>query len=69
MQVLSLTLGTRATGSGLPQAYIALYPCLMTPALWERSGCVKGLACLMRSYVRVASRNDFNTTVKVVGSE
>ncbi|XP_014286249.1 exportin-2 [Halyomorpha halys] len=65
MQVLSLTLARRSPP--LPPPYVALYPCLLSPQLWDRPGCVRGLVCLLRSYVRVSSNDDFNQTVKVNG--
>lgn len=63
MQVLSLMLEHHPD---ISPAYIALYPCLLAPGLWERHSNVRALAQLLRAYVRNADATQFQTTVKVV---
>uniref|UniRef100_A0A069DXB6 Exportin-2 n=1 Tax=Panstrongylus megistus TaxID=65343 RepID=A0A069DXB6_9HEMI len=64
MQVLSLMLELHPD---ISPAYIALYPCLLAPGLWERQSNVRALAQLLRAYVRNADATQFQTTVRVNG--
>ncbi|KAK9511317.1 hypothetical protein O3M35_005891 [Rhynocoris fuscipes] len=64
MQVLSLMLELHPD---ISPAYIALYPCLLAPGLWERPSNVRALAQLLRAYVRNADASQFQSTVKING--
>nr|XP_040231839.2 exportin-2 [Anopheles coluzzii] len=54
-QMLSLFLEIREGKSNIPDTYLALFPCLLTPALWERPGNVTPLIRLLCAFVRQAS--------------
>ncbi|KAL1115301.1 hypothetical protein AAG570_007332 [Ranatra chinensis] len=51
LQVLSMLLGLRSSGE-VPGPYLALYPCLLAPVLWERPGNIRPLASLLRGFVQ-----------------
>lgn len=55
-QMLSLLLEERETnGSPIPEPYWALFPCLLAPALWDRSGNVTPLIRLLCAFIRQGS--------------
>lgn len=55
-QILSLLLEMREeSATGIPEAYWALFPCLLAPALWDRSGNVTPLIRLMSAFIRQGS--------------
>jgi len=64
MQILSILLDLH---SEVPDAYLNLYPHLLTPSLWERAGNVKALTSLLRSFIRKASPQQIDSTIKVSG--
>lgn len=51
-QILSLLLELRPLP--IPQLYMAVYPLLLTPALWERNGNVPALVRLLQAFVEKA---------------
>lgn len=52
-QMLSLLLELREQGgSGIPEPYWALFPCLLSPALWDRPGNVTPLIRLVCAFIR-----------------
>lgn len=52
-QMLALLLETREqSGSDIPEPYWALFPCLLAPTLWDRSGNVTPLIRLLCAFVR-----------------
>lgn len=50
-QILAQLLCSRAPGSGLSDAYQALFPPLLAPVLWERRGNVPALTDLFAAYI------------------
>lgn len=52
-QVLALLLSARQPGSGLSEAYIALFPPLLSPVLWKQKGYVPALSDLFKAYIIV----------------
>uniref|UniRef100_A0A0A9WHR6 Exportin-2 n=1 Tax=Lygus hesperus TaxID=30085 RepID=A0A0A9WHR6_LYGHE len=62
MQLLSMMLELHPDISG---PYIDLYPCLLSPAIWERTGNVKGLSRLIRAYIKKASPEQFKDQLKL----
>ncbi|XP_058058317.1 exportin-2 [Anopheles bellator] len=54
-QMLSLFLEIREGQTNIPDTYLALFPCLLAPALWERPGNVTPLIRLLCAFVRQAS--------------
>ncbi|XP_026476841.1 exportin-2 [Ctenocephalides felis] len=54
-QMLSLLLELRAAGTGVPPPYMALFPCLLTPALWDKPGNVKPLMRLLCAFISKAA--------------
>lgn len=53
--MLSLLLELRAAGTGVPPPYMALFPCLLTPALWDKPGNVKPLMRLLCAFISKAA--------------
>lgn len=53
-QMLALLLEMRES-SPIPEAYLALFPCLMSPTLWDRPGNVTPLIKLVCAFIRVGS--------------
>lgn len=51
-QMLSLLLEIREGTGSIPDPYWALFPCLLVPALWDRSGNVTPLIRLICAFVR-----------------
>lgn len=51
-QMLALLLEMREKTNTIPEAYWALFPCLLSPALWDRSGNVTPLIRLICSFIR-----------------
>lgn len=54
-QLLSLLMETREGTTAIPEPYWALFPCLLSPALWDRSGNVTPLIRLICSFIRQGS--------------
>ncbi|CAD5113532.1 DgyrCDS2694 [Dimorphilus gyrociliatus] len=54
-QILSLLLELHPAGGGVPDLYIALFPHLLQPVLWERSGNIPALVRLLQAFISVAS--------------
>lgn len=54
-QMLALLLEQREKTGVIPEAYWALFPCLLAPALWDRSGNVPPLIKLICSFIRQGS--------------
>lgn len=54
-QMLSLLLDVREGSTAIPQAYWALFPCLLSPTLWDRSGNVTPLIKLICAFIRQGS--------------
>lgn len=54
-QILSLLLEVREGKSEVPEPYLALFPCLLAPPLWERPGNVTPLIRLLCAFVKQAS--------------
>uniref|UniRef100_A0A5S6QFA0 Exportin-2 n=1 Tax=Trichuris muris TaxID=70415 RepID=A0A5S6QFA0_TRIMR len=58
-QVLSLMLNMRVgKGEGIPEAYMALYPFILQPCLWERRGYVPALVRLLEAYLRLSYKQE-----------
>lgn len=51
----------------IPEVYLGLYPCLLSPILWERTGNVHPLVSLLRAYICKATPQQMESTVAVVG--
>lgn len=54
-QMLALLLEMRETTSTIPEAYWALFPCLLSPTLWDRPGNVTPLIKLICAFIRQGS--------------
>lgn len=54
-QMLSLLMEIRQTIGSVPDPYLALFPCLLSPVLWERPGNITPLIRLMCTFVKQAS--------------
>lgn len=54
-QMLSLLMEIRQTIGSVPDPYLALFPCLLSPVLWERPGNITPLMRLMCTFVKQAS--------------
>ncbi|EDO41297.1 predicted protein [Nematostella vectensis] len=54
-QVLSLLLETRQ--EDIPEAYMQLFPLLLTPLLWERTGNIPPLTRLLQAYIQKGSKH------------
>lgn len=54
-QLLSLLMEIREGTTAIPEPYWALFPCLLSPALWDRSGNVTPLIQLISSFIRQGS--------------
>ncbi|KAI3438113.1 hypothetical protein D9Q98_000554 [Chlorella vulgaris] len=50
-QILAQLLEVRPQGSPVPEAYHAIFPPLLTPTFWERSGNVPALSRLLQAYL------------------
>lgn len=55
-QLLSLLMEIRQTIGSVPDPYLALFPCLLSPVLWERPGNITPLMRLLCTFVKQASR-------------
>lgn len=56
-QMLSLLLEMRENNnSDIPEPYWALFPCLLSPALWDRTGNVTPLIRLLSAFIRKGSQ-------------
>lgn len=67
-QMLSLLLEMREmANSPIPEPYWALFPCLLAPALWDRSGNVTPLIRLLTAFIRKGSEQivSFDKLVRV----
>ncbi|BES95153.1 CAS/CSE protein, C-terminus [Nesidiocoris tenuis] len=62
MQLLSMMLEFHPDISG---PYLGLYPCLLSPGIWERTGNIKGLCRLIRSYIKKANEAQFKDQIKL----
>lgn len=65
-QMLSLLLELHSE-TGVPEVYTALYPCLLSPLLWDRPGNVRPLVRLLLSFVRKASPSQMDTVFPLSG--
>lgn len=54
-QMLSLLMEIRQTIGSVPDPYLALFPCLLSPVLWERPGNITPLIRLMCTFVKQAA--------------
>lgn len=54
-QMLSLLMEIRQTIGSVPDPYVALLPCLLSPILWERPGNITPLIRLLCTFVKQAS--------------
>lgn len=54
-QILSLLMEIRQTIGSVPDPYLALFPCLLSPILWERPGNITPLIRLLCTFVKQAS--------------
>jgi exportin-2 (importin alpha re-exporter) len=54
-QLLSLLMEIRQTIGQVPEPYFALFPCLLSPILWERPGNITPLMRLLCTFVKQAS--------------
>lgn len=54
-QMLSLLLDVRESAGGIAEPYWALFPCLLSPTLWDRPGNVTPLIKLVCAFVRQGS--------------
>lgn len=54
-QILSLLMEIRQSIGSVPEPYLALFPCLLSPVLWERPGNITPLMRLMCTFVKQAS--------------
>nr|CAD7591160.1 unnamed protein product [Timema genevievae] len=66
-QVLSLLLEQHTSGDA-PEPYMVLFPCLLSPVLWERPGNIHPLVRLLQAFIRTAAQQ-ISDTHKVVGGE
>ncbi|XP_054273914.1 exportin-2 [Macrosteles quadrilineatus] len=65
-QILSLLLELHGQGQ-IPEPYLALYPCLLAPMLWERMGNVHPLVRLLRAYIHKCAPPQMQNVLKVSG--
>jgi exportin-2 (importin alpha re-exporter) len=63
-QLLSMLLEMRPPG--VPDSYMALFPCLLGPALWERPGNVSPLVRLLQAFISRGAEQ-IASTQKLVG--
>lgn len=54
-QMLSLLMEIRQSIGSVPEPYLALFPCLLSPILWERPGNITPLIRLLCTFVKQAS--------------
>ncbi|PSC72253.1 Exportin-2 [Micractinium conductrix] len=54
-QIFAQLLESRPAGAPVPDAYHAIFPPLLTPAFWERSGNVPALVRLLQAYISRAA--------------
>lgn len=54
-QMLALLLEMREASNTIPEAYWALFPCLLSPTLWDRPGNVTPLIKLICAFIRQGS--------------
>lgn len=54
-QMLALLLEMRESTNTIPEAYWALFPCLLSPTLWDRPGNVTPLIKLICAFIRQGS--------------
>lgn len=54
-QMLSLLLDVRDASAAVPEPYWQLFPCLLSPTLWDRSGNVTPLIKLISAFIRRGS--------------
>nr|CAD7397762.1 unnamed protein product [Timema poppensis] len=59
-QVLSLLLEQHTSGDA-PEPYMVLFPCLLSPVLWERPGNIHPLVRLLQAFIRTAAQQISNT--------
>lgn len=52
-QILSLLLELHT--DSVPPAYMALFPCLLAPVLWERPGNIHPLVRLLQAYIETGA--------------
>lgn len=55
-QILSLLLEVREQIGTIPEPYWELFPCLLAPELWERSGNVTPLIRLVSAFIKMGSQ-------------
>ncbi|XP_052854542.1 LOW QUALITY PROTEIN: exportin-2 [Drosophila gunungcola] len=54
-QMLSVLLEVREGSGSIPEPYWALFPCLLSPALWDRTGNVTPLIRLISAFIKQGS--------------
>ncbi|XP_017086670.1 exportin-2 [Drosophila eugracilis] len=54
-QMLSVLLEVRESSGAIPEPYWALFPCLLSPALWDRTGNVTPLIRLISAFIKQGS--------------
>lgn len=54
-QMLSLLMEIRQSIGSVPEPYLALFPCLLSPILWERPGNITPLIRLLCTFIKQAS--------------
>ena len=52
-QILSLMLELRVGEANVPEAYMALFPHLLVPVLWERPANIQPLVRLLQAFVQI----------------
>jgi len=50
-----MMLDIRGVGTGVPDSYMALFPCFLVPVLWDRPGNIPALVKLLQAYIRVGA--------------
>jgi exportin-2 (importin alpha re-exporter) len=55
-QILSLMLELRGGQSEVPESYMALFPHLLVPVLWERPANIHPLVRLLQAFIQIGSR-------------
>lgn len=64
-QILSMLLELHGPGQ-IPEPYLALYPCLLAPVLWERPGNVHPLVRLLRAFIHKCAPQQMQNVLKIV---
>ena len=63
-QILSLMLELRGGEGNVPEPYMALFPHLLVPVLWERPANIHPLVRLLQAFIQTgAQQASFNLTL------